>query len=305
MMDKQNSDNSTKANNDEVEKHRQSMGKAFSDKHIIAEKLAGVKHRIMVLSGKGGVGKSTVAVNLATALAMEGKKVGLMDIDIHGPSIPKLMGLEGSPVDGTETSLNPVKKDNNLFVMSVGFLMQNKDEAVIWRGPLKYSIIKQFLRDVEWGELDYLIIDSPPGTGDEPLSIAQLLTGIDGAIVVTTPQDLAVDDVRKSITFCRTVKLPVLGVIENMSGFVCPHCGKITELFKSGGGEAMAAEMGIPFLGRIPIDPKVVESSDIGISFMKHYPKSKTAESFRNVVKTMLELPEISRSSDKEKTSKG
>jgi len=277
---------------EEIEQRRKQLGKAFTDRHAIARRMANVKHKLIVLSGKGGVGKSTVAVNLAASLSHAGKKVGLMDIDVHGPSIPKLTGLENQPLTGTEGAINPIYKSNNLLVMSVGFMMQNPDDPVIWRGPLKFSLIRQFLRDVEWGPLDYLIIDSPPGTGDEPLSVVQLLSDIDGAIVVTTPQELAIDDVRKSISFCRKVNLPILGVIENMSGFVCPHCGKSTEIFKTGGGEKMAMEMGVPFLGRIPIDPNVVQASDMGISYIEHYAKSEAALAFRKVIEPIMRLRE-------------
>ncbi|PJA26951.1 MAG: ATP-binding protein [candidate division Zixibacteria bacterium CG_4_9_14_3_um_filter_46_8] len=268
------------------------MGKAFVDRHAITGRMSKIKHKIVVLSGKGGVGKSTVAVNLATSLTLAGKKVGLLDIDIHGPSIPRLTGLEGHPLDGTENVIFPVRKGNNLFVMSIGFMTPDKDEAVIWRGPLKFSIIRQFLRDVEWGDLDYLVIDSPPGTGDEPLTIAQLLSGLDGAVIVTTPQDVAIDDVRRSIVFCRKVGMAIIGVVENMSGFVCPHCGETTNVFKIGGGEKMAEEMGVPFLGRVPIDPRIVESSDLGISFYEHYSKSATAAAFEKVVRSILALPD-------------
>ncbi|RLB55004.1 MAG: ATP-binding protein, partial [Deltaproteobacteria bacterium] len=197
--------------------HNQKAGESdrdFQDRQAIASRMCQIGKKLVVLSGKGGVGKSTVAVNLAAALALAGKKVGLLDIDIHGPSVPKLLHLEGARVEGTENSIFPVKVGENLHVMSIGLLLPQKDEAVIWRGPMKYGAIMQFLRDVEWGELDYLLIDSPPGTGDEPLSVIQLLENPDGAIIVTTPQQVSVQDVRRSIRFCQTLNLPVFGVLE-------------------------------------------------------------------------------------------
>ncbi|MCU0846478.1 MAG: Mrp/NBP35 family ATP-binding protein [Spirochaetes bacterium] len=227
-----------------------------------------IAHKIVVLSGKGGVGKSTVAVNLAVSLARKKFKTGLLDIDIHGPSVPKLLGLENSKLFGTDDGkILPVEYDDFLKVMSVGFMLSETDDAVIWRGPLKYGIIKQFLKDVLWGNLDYLIVDSPPGTGDEPLSVCQLMEKPEGAVIVTTPQDVALVDVRKSITFCRQLNMPVIGVIENMSGFICPHCGNESQIFKSGGGRNMALDMNVPFLGSIPIDIGIVEKSDAGTPF--------------------------------------
>jgi ATP-binding protein involved in chromosome partitioning len=261
------------------------------DQEALNKRMAGIRHKLIILSGKGGVGKSTVAANLAITLAQDGHRVGLLDVDIHGPSIPKLMGIENQvPRMGDET-IQPVEikhMGHNLKVMSMGFLLRDRDLAVIWRGPLKMGAIKQFLKDVEWGELDYLIIDSPPGTGDEPLSVAQLIPGLDGAIVVTSPQDLSILDVRKSITFCRQLNMPVLGVIENMSGLTCPHCGGQIDVFKRGGGERMAMEMNVPFLGRIPIDPQVVESSDSGVPFVTGHAQSETAMAFAGAVKILL-----------------
>lgn len=206
-----------------------------------------MKHKIIVLSGKGGVGKSTVATNIAVSLSLKEKIVGLMDIDIHGPSIPKMLGLEGIQLKGSEEGLLPVKYSERLRVISIGFILQSENSAVIWRAPLKHKLIREFLVDVKWGSLDYLIMDSPPGTGDEPLSIVQLMEDPNGAVIVTTPQDIALTDVRKAITFCRNVGLPIIGVIENMSGFICPYCDRKVDIFKAGGGQEMAAKMGIPF----------------------------------------------------------
>ncbi len=260
------------------------------EQNQIRNRMNQIKRKILVLSGKGGVGKSTVAVNLAVSLALNNKKVGLLDIDIHGPSIPKILNLEDKKLLAFGDCLMPVPVLANLVVMSIGFMLQDKDDPVIWRGPMKYQMIKQFLKDVEWGQLDYLIIDSPPGTGDEPLSVIQLLEKPDGAVIVTTPQQVALSDVRKSVSFCRSLNLPVIGVIENMSGFVCPKCGEKTEIFKSGGGENMALEMNIPFLGRIPIDPQIVDACDSGEPYIRQYSQSQAAQSFNEAIKPILEL---------------
>jgi len=256
----------------------------------VRQRMASIKHKILVLSGKGGVGKSTVAVNLAVSLALAGKPTGLLDIDIHGPSVPKILSLEGEGVVPGQDGMLPVRMGENLKVMSIGFLLPSGDDAVIWRGPRKYHTIKQFLKDVEWGDLDFLIVDSPPGTGDEPLAIAQLLENADGALVVTTPQDVALSDVRRGITFCRSLNLPVLGVIENMSGFVCPKCGERTDIFRSGGGEKMATEMKVPFLGRIPIDPQIVEACDSGQPYIQQFADSATARCFAESILPVMNL---------------
>jgi len=279
-----------------VDKTQAPQADQDKQKHIQAEeeqirkRVKQIKHQILVLSGKGGVGKSTVAVNLAMSLALAGKSVGLLDIDIHGPSIPKILDLEKETVRIIGDTILPVEMRRNLKVMSIGFLLRGSDDAVIWRGPMKYQMIKQFLKDVQWGNLDFLIVDSPPGTGDEPLSIVQLLKDADGAVIVTTPQEVALSDVRKCINFCRNLKLPILGVLENMSGFVCPQCGQKTDVFKSGGGEIMALQMGVPFLGRVPIDPQIVQSCDSGKPFVYHYNQSQTAKAFGNVSGPILKL---------------
>lgn len=261
-----------------------------AEQEQINQRLKHIKHRILVLSGKGGVGKSTVATNLAVWLSLAGKSVGLLDIDIHGPSIPKILNLERKTVLALEGIILPIEMGENLKIMSIGFLLRNSDDAVIWRGPMKYQMIKQFIKDVQWGKLDFLIIDSPPGTGDEPPSIAQLLGNTDGAVIVTTPQQVALSDVRKSISFCRNLNLNVLGVLENMSGFICPKCGEKTDIFKSGGGENMASQMGVCFLGRIPIDPQIVQACDSGKPFVYHYKQSQTAKAFEKVLNLILEL---------------
>ncbi len=226
--------------------------------------LRDVREKILVLSGKGGVGKSTLTVNLARAMHKKGKKVGILDTDIHGPNIPRMLGIEGKSIIADQNGrMLPFEIELNFKVLSVSFLLEKSDQAVIWRGPLKYQMIKRFLEEVEWGELDYLFIDSPPGTGDEPLSIGQLIPDAK-AMIVTTPQDVSILDSTKAVTFVKTLRLEMLGIVENMSGFICPHCGKETELFKKGGGERTASELKLPFLGSVPIDPFVVQTGDSG-----------------------------------------
>lgn len=264
----------------------------FTERRKLQSRLCRIRHKIVVLSGKGGVGKSTVAVNLAMTLMMAGKRVGLLDIDIHGPSVPTMLGLEGVTLQGSEDGLLPIEVEG-LKVMSLGFLLANPDDAVIWRGPLKMGVIKQFLKDVAWGDLDYLIIDSPPGTGDEPLSVCQLIGTLDGAVVVTTPQKVATVDVRKSITFCRQLHLPVLGVVENMSGFVCPRCGEVSQILPSGGGRRIATDMGVPFLGAIPLDPSIAEAGDTGRAYVRHYAATPTAEIMRRIIQPLLSPPPV------------
>ncbi len=238
-----------------------------------------IKNKYIVLSGKGGVGKTSTSVNLSMALANKGFNVGIMDVDLHGPDVPRMLGLTGM-LDLTKNhKLNPMRYSENLKVVSIESMIASKDDAIIWRGPLKYSAIRQFIGEVEWGELDFLIIDSPPGTGDEPLTIAQTIRDAK-AIIVTTPQEVSLADVRKSINFCRTVKMDILGLIENMSGFTCPHCNKMVDLFGSGGGEKTADTAGIPFLGRIPFDPNVVSCGDNGISFQEKYADTQVSKVF-------------------------
>lgn len=252
--------------------------------------LSRVKNKLVVMSGKGGVGKSTVSANLAVALAKQGFQVGLLDVDVHGPSIPKLMGLEGKKVNATPDGMvSPVLYSENLKVISVGFLIENEDSAVIWRGPMKYNAIKQFLTDVDWGELDYLIIDSPPGTGDEPLAVCQLVGENAQAVVVTTPQDVALSDVYKSINFCEKVEIPVAGVVENMSGFVCPKCGEKINIFGAGGGKMLAERTDKKFLGEVPIDPDIVKRGDSGTPFMASKSDSIVYIAFEDIVKKITE----------------
>lgn len=247
-----------------------------------------VKAVVVVLSGKGGVGKSTVSANLAAGLAMEGKRTGLLDVDVHGPSIPRLLKLTGSRPDMAEDRLVPVDWHWNLGVMSIGFLLPGKDDAVIWRGPAKAGVIQQLAEQVGWGERDVLVVDCPPGTGDEPLSVLQIFGEKAMAVIVTSPQDVAVDDVRRSITFCRQLSTPIIGIVENLSGFACPSCGAVHEIFSSGGGERLAQEAGVPFLGRIPIDPEVARSGDDGDVFLAVAGKSPSAVAFKQVIAEVI-----------------
>lgn len=259
-----------------------------TEQEQIKQNIKHIKHQILVLSGKGGVGKSSIAVNLAVWLSMRGKKVGLLDVDIHGPSIPKLLNLEGSKLQGGKDKIEPIIYNDTLKVISIGFLIQDENAALIWRGPMKHNVIKQFVSEVSWGNLDYLIVDCPPGTGDEPLSIVQLLGKADGAVVVTTPQQLAVTDVKKCITFCQQLNLPVLGIIENMDGFVCPHCNQKTDIFKGNGGRQMSKDFDVPFLGSIPIDSNMVPAADSGKPFIDYNNQSPTAQALKDAFEPLL-----------------
>ncbi len=251
----------------------------------LRDNLSRIKNTIMVVSGKGGVGKTTVAVNLAAGLARDGYSVGLIDADIHGPNVALMLGSEGKQFEGASAGkVKPILVRPGLQVVSMAFLIDNPGQAVIWRGPLKMHVIKQFLSDFEWGDLDYLVVDLPPGTGDEPLSVAQLIPGMKGAVIVTTPQEVALLDGRKCVDFTRQIKIPALGIIENMSNFSCPHCGREIEIFGTGGGETAARELGVPFLGRIPLDPRFVVSGDTGKPFIDEYPDSDTARALNNII---------------------
>ncbi len=253
----------------------------------IASRLARIKNRILVFSGKGGVGKSTVSANLALALARRGLRVGALDVDIHGPNLAKMLGAGHRPLENGESGIKPARVGDNLKLISMSFLLTEPDLPIIWRGPMKMKAISQFLGDVDWGDLDWLIIDSPPGTGDEPLSVAQLVPAT-GAIVVTTPQEVSVMDSRKAVLFAEKLNLKILGIIENMSGFTCPHCGKRIDLFKTGGGEKAARELKVPFLGRIPIDPRIVTSGDEGKPFAVEAEDSEAARAFSEIVDKIL-----------------
>ena len=254
----------------------------------LSERMSRIKNKIIVISGKGGVGKTTVAVNLTYGLAIKGYKVGILDVDIHGPNIAKMLGIENVRLIGAAFGIEPVMVLPNLKAISMALLSENQDRPIIWRGPLKMNMIKQFLSDVNWGELDYLIIDSPPGTGDEPLSACQLIPDISGAIVVTTPQDVALLDSRKSVLFAETLKVPLIGIIENMAGFVCPYCKARIDLFKIGGGEKAANDLGVPFLGRIPIEPEIVESGDKGKPYVHFRNKTETAKIIVEIINKVI-----------------
>jgi len=255
----------------------------------VNESLNKIKNKVLVMSGKGGVGKTSTSVNLAIALSNRGYQVGIMDVDLHGPDVPRMLGLKGMPEVNQNRKLAPIKYSPNLAVISIESLTPNKDEAIIWRGPLKFSAIKQFIGDVDWGELDFLIIDSPPGTGDEPLTVAQTISDAK-AIIVTTPQEVALADVRKSINFCKTVKMTIFGLIENMSGYTCPHCGETIALFGEGGGERTALQMGLQFLGKIPFDPRMVASGDSGTCYAENYKDSPVTRAFDKVAEKMSVL---------------
>jgi len=250
---------------------------------LLARNMAQIAAKILVLSNKGGVGKSAVAVNIAVCLSQKGAKVGLLDADMHGPSVAKMLGFEGKKLSVDSNGISPYPVNPNLDAISMASFLENADTPVIWRGPLKMSALRQLLAEVDWGKRDYLIIDSPPGTGDEPLSVCQLIHNLTGAIIVTTPQDIALLDSRKCVSFLRQLSTPILGILENMSGLTCPHCGKNIDLFKSGGGEKAARELNIPFLGRIPLDPRIVETSDNGKPFIEIYPDSEAAKVIEKV----------------------
>jgi ATP-binding protein involved in chromosome partitioning len=259
---------------------------------MVADTLTRIENTIMILSGKGGVGKSTVAVNVAAGLAARDRQVGLLDIDLHGPSVPKLLRLEGSQIRGTSANgMVPVRYNDNLKVLSIEFLLKDQaGEAVIWRGPMKHRMISQFIGEADWGDLDFLVVDAPPGTGDEPLSICQMAPPRSQAVIVTTPQEVAIKDVRKSIQFCKNLGMPAFGIIENMSGFVCPKCGEAYDVFKRGGGKRLALETGFRFLGDIPLDPRLVLSSDEGLPFVLEHPSSDTAKSFDRILEQIMSL---------------
>ncbi|XP_067912537.1 cytosolic Fe-S cluster assembly factor nubp2 isoform X1 [Heterodontus francisci] len=256
------------------------------------DNLAAVDHILLVLSGKGGVGKSTITTELALALRNVGKKVGILDIDLCGPSIPRMLNVLNSAVHQCDAGWVPVyvDKDKTMCLMSIGFLLETPDEAVIWRGPKKTALIKQFISDVAWGELDYLIVDTPPGTSDEHISVVECLRQHkpDGALLVTTPQAVSIGDVRRELTFCKKTGLPVVGIIENMSGFVCPNCSECTNVFSRGGGEALAEQFRVPFLGRVPLDPQLSHSLEEGRNFIQAFPKSATFDAINNIVEKIL-----------------
>jgi len=256
-------------------------------RQILRYRMSKIKHKVAVISGKGGVGKSVVAVNLAVAFALHGSHVGILDADIHGPSVPRLLDLTKQRLRVGPPGAFPVTGPLGMKVVSIDFFLPEEKLPTIWRGPLKMTAIRQFLSDIVWGELDILFIDLPPGTGDEPLSIAQLLPEIDGVIIVTMPSELSLAVVKKAITFAQRLGMPIIGVVENMSGFVCPTCGNKTDIFQSGGGKKLAEEADVPFLGSIPIDPKVSMDSDKGSPFVIEHADSPAAKAFIEIVKNV------------------
>ncbi len=256
----------------------------------LIKRLSKIKHTFVVMSGKGGVGKSTVSVNLAVGLTMRGFEVGILDGDIHGPNIPKMLKIEDVQLEADDDGIYPAFVPPHLKVISMALLSSNRDQPIIWRGPMKMGALRKFIEDVYWGELDYLIVDLPPGTGDEPLTIAQLIPKADGSIIVTTPQDVALLDSRKTVVFSEGLHLPVVGIIENMAGLICPHCGKEIDLFKIGGGEKAAKDLDVPFLGRVPIDPDVVNTGDEGIPIVAANPDSPAAKAFNEIIEKVIEF---------------
>ena len=248
-----------------------------------------IKNKIIVMSGKGGVGKTSTSVNLSIALSKKGYNVGIMDVDLHGPDVPRMLGLEGMPEVNANGKLKPMYFSDNLKAISIETFTPGKDDAIIWRGPLKFSAIRQFIGDVDWGDLDFLVIDSPPGTGDEPLTVAQTIKDA-RAVIVTTPQEVALADVRKSINFCKTVDMNIFGLVENMSGFTCPHCNETIDLFGAGGGERTARQMGIEFLGSIPFDPKVVACGDTGACYQDTNMDSAVTKAYAAVADKLSQL---------------
>jgi len=257
----------------------------YTQEEKTKQRLSRIKHKIAIISGKGGVGKSTVTANLAMAFATQGHKVGVLDADIHGPCIPKMLGLKGQTIQGNPTGeFSPVTGPLGIKVASMDFLLKNDETPVIWRGPLKMRLIQQFIADVAWGDLDYLFIDLPPGTGDEPLSVMQLIPNMDGVIIVTMPSEVSEAVVKKSVTFSKQIGIPIIGIIENFSGYVCPDCGKKVDIFQSGGGKRIAKDLSVPFLGSIPIDPKIGLDSDSGVSFITQNPKIPSTKSFNEIV---------------------
>lgn len=250
-------------------------------------KMSKIKHKIAVISGKGGVGKSTVTVNLAMAFAMHGyvNSVGVLDADIHGPCVPKMLGLRGQRLQVNPIGVFPVMGPMGIKVVSMDFLLSNDESPVIWRGPLKMKAIQQFLSDIMWGELEFLLIDLPPGTGDEPLSVMQLIPDMDGVIIVTIPSEVSQVVVKKAVTFARQLNIPVIGIIENMSGFICPKCGTEVNIFKVGGGQKIAEDLAVPFLGSIPIDPEICRDSDEGVPFITEHTESSATIAFMDIVK--------------------
>jgi len=277
----------TEKPNAKTEKSFQEKDVTKDDKQkMLRTRMNKVKHKIAVISGKGGVGKTVVTVNLAVSLAKKygDGRVGILDSDIHGPCVPKMLGLKGERLQSGPAGIFPAKGPLGLKTVSMDFLLPNQDTPVIWRGPLKMGAIRQFLSDIVWGELDFLLIDLPPGTGDEPLSVMQLLPEMDGVIIVTIPSEVSQDVVKKAVTFSRQLNIPIIGIIENMSGFICPDCGAEINIFKVGGGQKVSRDLGVPFLGRIPLDPKICADSDKGTPFILQEEQTPASKSFKQII---------------------
>lgn len=262
------------------------IGNMGDEMELIKTRMGRIEHKIAVISGKGGVGKSLVTVNLAAGLAMNGRadEVAILDADLTGPCVPKMLGLKGERLGVSPAGMFPVTADVGVKVVSMDFLLPTEESPVIWRGPLKMSAIRQFLANVAWGPLEFLLIDLPPGTGDESLSILQLLPEMDGVVIVTIPSEVSQSVVKKAITFARKMNVPIFGIVENMSGMVCPHCGEVVDVFSRGGGRKVADEMGVEFLGSIPLDPRVSADSDEGVPFIRKHPDLPASQAFMKVV---------------------
>ena len=271
---------------EEMRNKREQANQEMAEK--LKQNMVNIKHKILVLSNKGGVGKSSVSVNLSCALAEKGYQVGLLDADLHGPSVAKMLGFEGRKLTGRNGQIKPIQVRENLSAVSMASLIESPDTPLVWRGPLKGIAIKQFLAEVSWGELDFLIIDSPPGTGDEPLSVCQLIPELDGGVIVTTPQEIALSDSRKCIHFLRDINIPILGIIENMSGFHCPNCGEKIDLFMTGGGKKAASDFKVPFLGAIPIDVQMVQSADEGQPLVCSNKESEASQAFEEIIQSII-----------------
>ncbi len=274
--------------------HEAPLNRRERETELLRTRMNKIQHKIAVISGKGGVGKSLVTVNLAMALAMKGRngRIGILDADIHGPCIPRMLGLKGTHLQAGPPGVFPAFGPLNIKVVSMGFLLPSDDSPVIWRGPLKMGAIRQFLSEIAWGNLDYLLIDLPPGTGDESLSVLQLLPEMDGVIIVTIPSEVSQDVVKKAVTFARTMNVPPIGIVENMSGMICPHCGEKIEVFSVGGGEKIADDMDVPFLGSIPLDPRISTAMDAGTPFIVTNPGSPAAKAFNSIVERIENFTE-------------
>lgn len=292
---------SMKSNTHLIDERRKQI---LEQQQKLEARMSKVKHKIAVISGKGGVGKSTVTVNLAAAFAMHEhvNSVGILDADIHGPSVPKIIGLQGQRLQAGPLGIFPASGSLGIKVVSMEFLLPDENAPVIWRGPLKMTAIRQFLSDIVWGDLDFLFIDLPPGTGDEPLSVAQLLPEMDGVVIVTIPSEVSQIVVKKAVTFSRKLGMPIIGIVENMSGFVCPKCGAKIDIFKSGGGQKIAEELSVPFLGSIPIEQKVCEDSDKGVPFIMEHKDSLASKAFMEIVK---KIEGFLKSGEKQNNAKG